>query len=83
MNTENIDEPQDEYSIPQSDDAPIPGWLKLTYILVPIWGFLILFLYWNGSVGWLDRGYWHQLQQASNTVYPFNSHSPLEENEGK
>lgn len=83
MEIENQDVPQDEYSIPQTNDAPIPGWLKWMYVVVPIWGFIIFALYWNGSSGWLDRGYWHQLQQASNTVYPFNSHSPHNENKSQ
>jgi hypothetical protein len=29
------------------------------------------FLFWNGSWGWFDPGYWHQLQRAANTTYPF------------
>lgn len=54
-----------------SYDNPVPGWLIATYIIMPIIGLLGFYLYWNGSHGYLDRGYWHQLQQAANTTYPF------------
>jgi hypothetical protein len=54
----------------KSRDAKVDGWLKFFYIVLPIWGFIILALYWNGSKGWLDRGYWNQLQKAANTTYP-------------
>jgi len=55
-------------------DAKVPRWLKLTYIILPIWGVIVLFLYWNGSHGWLDRGSWKELQQAANTTYPFRDY---------
>lgn len=54
-----------------SAHAPIPRWLMWSYLLLPIWGFIWLALYWNGSWGWLDRGFWEQLQKASNTTYPY------------
>ncbi len=74
MNTnENEDTPEVEYygdpSI-ESYDAPVPTFLKWTYITLPIWGILVFYLYWNGSWGWLDRGYWRQLQNAAKTTYP-------------
>lgn len=53
-----------------SKDAVVPRWLKLTYLTLPIWGVITFFIYWNGSHGWLDRGYWDQLQKAANTQYP-------------
>jgi hypothetical protein len=56
-----------------SADAPVPKWLRWTYIILPIWGLFVFFLYWNGSSGWLDRGYWHQLQQAANTTFPIEN----------
>jgi hypothetical protein len=56
-----------------SYDAPVPGWLKLTYIILPIIGLVCFYLYWNGSAGWLDRGYWHQLQEAAQTTFPHNT----------
>lgn len=52
-------------------NAPIPLWLKLTYLLLPFWGLICFYLYWNGSAGWLDRGYWQQLQEAAQTTFPF------------
>ncbi len=60
-----------EYAVPSSNDAKVPGWLKLTYIILPIWGIFTFYFYWNGSAGWLDRGYWNKLQQAANTTFPF------------
>jgi len=52
----------------------VPSWLKWVYILLPLWGLLWFSLYWDGSYGWLDRGYWHNLQQAANTTFtPFKS----------
>ncbi|HRD56259.1 MAG TPA: hypothetical protein PLC42_07690 [Parachlamydiaceae bacterium] len=62
-------------------DAPIPGWLKLTYVILPIWGIIVWHLYWNGSSGWLDRGSWKELQEAANTTYPFRNLSD-DQNEG-
>lgn len=54
-----------------SANAPVPGWLKWVYVIMPIWGFVWFFLFWNGSWGWFDRGYWQELQQAANTTYPY------------
>lgn len=51
-------------------DAKIPRWLLLTYTILPIWGIVSFAIYWNGSHGWLDRGYWQQLQRAANTTFP-------------
>lgn len=53
-----------------SKDAPVPKWLIWTYIILPIWGIASLIYYFNGSSGWLDRGYWHELQKAANTTFP-------------
>jgi len=63
---------EDDDSVPlyHAKEPGIPLWLKLVYILVPLWGFFALYLYWNGSHGWLDRGYWEQLQKAANTTFP-------------
>lgn len=60
-----------------SYDAPVPFWLKCTYIFFPILGVVCFFLYWNGSEGFLDRGFWQQLQRAAQTTYPFHS-SPVQ-----
>lgn len=53
-----------------SRDVKVAGWLKLMYLILPFWGLFTFYLYWNGSQGWLDRGYWHELQEAANTTYP-------------
>jgi hypothetical protein len=53
-----------------SFDKEIPGWLKLTYLVMPLWGIVWFCLYWNGSWGWLDPGYWKELQRAANTTFP-------------
>jgi hypothetical protein len=54
-----------------SADAKVPRWLKWTYIILPIWGVIVWHIYWNGSVGWLDRGSWAELQEAANTTFPY------------
>lgn len=51
-------------------DAKVPTFLKWTYITLPIWGIVTFIIYWNGSSGWLDRGYWRQLQNAAKTTFP-------------
>lgn len=53
-----------------SKDAKIPAWLKWIYLILPFWGILWFYLFWNGSYGWLDRGYWNELQKAANTTFP-------------
>lgn len=69
---EDKSEEVEEYGDPgiESRDASVPPFLKWTYILLPIWGIIAFALYWNGSMGWLDRGYWRQLQNAAKTTYP-------------
>lgn len=61
-----------------SNDAPIPMWLKFNYVFWIIFGLVGFYLYWNGSSGWFDRGYWNELQRAANTVYPFNTQELIE-----
>jgi hypothetical protein len=56
-----------------SKNAKIPTWLICSNWFWVIVGFVGLFLYWNGSYGWLDRGYWSQLQRAANTAYPYTT----------
>lgn len=56
-----------------SYDAKVPKFLKITYAILPIWGFITLFYFWNGSTGWFDRGYWHELQIAANTTFPIEN----------
>lgn len=53
-----------------SYDRKVPKFLILTYLTLPIWGILTWYFFWNGSLGWFDRGYWHELQIAANTTYP-------------
>lgn len=62
----------------------IPKWLWFFYIAMPLWGLVWFYLYWNGSSGWLDNGYWQQLQRAANTTSPYvnvEAHSTPEEAE--
>lgn len=53
-----------------SKDAPVPRWLIFNYIFWPLWGLVWFYYFWNGSYGWLDRGYWHELQEAAKTTFP-------------
>lgn len=55
----------------RSGDAPVDNWLKFFYYTLPVWGIITLAMFWNGSWGWLDPGYWQQLQRAANTTYPY------------
>ncbi|MGA8165621.1 MAG: hypothetical protein WB791_11495, partial [Waddliaceae bacterium] len=48
----------------------IARWLKLTYILLLIWGIVWLYLSWNGVVNRLDPGYRDQLEKAASTTSP-------------
>jgi hypothetical protein len=55
-------------------DAKVAPFLIFLYIVLPIWGLLALYVFWDGSQGgWLDRGYWHQLQIAANTTIPYEN----------
>lgn len=65
----------------RSANAPVPMWLIATYIMLPIWGVIWFVLYWNGSAGWLDRGYWEQLQRAANTTIPQQNVLEIEKTE--
>ncbi len=56
-------------------NAKVPTWLLISYPLIAIWGLACLFLFFNGSRGYLDRGYWQQLQRAANTTMPFENHT--------
>ena len=73
----------EEYGDPRisSFDAKVPKWLIWCYILLPIWGIYAFTTYWNGATGWLDRGYWHQLQIAANTTFPHENQNDLSEKE--
>lgn len=56
-----------------SFDAKVPKFLTFSYIFWPIWGIITFYIFWNGSVGWLDRGYWQELQIAANTTFPIEN----------
>ena len=63
----------------QSYENRVPRWLKFTYLILPVWGMIWFYYFWNGSYGWLDRGYWSELQQAANTTFPsINQNYPQE-----
>jgi hypothetical protein len=49
-------------------DTPIPKFLMAIYVILPIWGIVWWALYWNGSQGFLDRGYWSDLERAAGTT---------------
>ena len=51
-----------------SKDAKISIWLKCLYVILPLWGILWFFLYWNGSTGILERGYWRSKIEKRKTV---------------
>ena len=56
-----------------SKDARIPKWLVCVNWVCVFIGLAVFYLYWNGSHGWLDRGYWNELQRAANTQYPYTT----------
>lgn len=65
-----------------SCDAKIPKFLIFTYIFWPLWGIATFFYFWNGSlVGWMDPGYWHELQVAANTTFPIENQNMLPQNQ--
>ncbi len=65
-----------EEEVPVSEDHKIPRFLYITYLFMFVWGLWALIAYWNGSHGWLDRGYWKQLQEAAHTTFPFERKEP-------
>ncbi len=71
---------EDEYrddGVPESGHAPVSKWLIACYIALPLWGIAVFALYWNGASGWLDRGYWKQLERAANTTLPYRNYTQL------
>lgn len=60
-----------------SAHGKVPKRLLILYGVLPIWGIITFIIFWNGSWGWLDRGYWNQLQRAANTTYPYINTSSL------
>lgn len=69
--------------IPHTEDHKVPKFLYFTYLIVFIGGFWGLIAYWNGSHGWLDRGYWQQLQEAAQTTFPYEEKTIHQEEGGK
>ena len=66
-----------------SKNAQVPRWLVwVNWTCVAI-GLSVLYLYWNGSHGWLDRGYWNELQRAANTQYPFTTNEIVQKESTK
>lgn len=57
---------------PESHENPIPTWLKITYGFVVLWGILLLYFFWDGTIPSFDPGGWRNLQQAANTVWPYD-----------
>jgi hypothetical protein len=62
--------------IQEYTNTRVPLFLKLTYLILPFWGFYFLIVYWNGSTGWTDRGAWHELQVAANTTSVISPEEP-------
>lgn len=83
MGTEDEHEELDLYGDQgiASKDAPVPFWLKVNYVFWIFFGLMWGVLFWNGSYGWLDRGYWQELQRAANTTYPFTTTKIVQETE--
>lgn len=61
----------DSGEMPPSKHTKVPRWLIWVYIILPIWGIFTMAYYFKGSHGYLDRGYWQELQHAANTTQPF------------
>lgn len=62
-----------------SYDAKVPKFLLWVYLILPIWGLVNFYYFWNGSTGWFDRGYWHELQIAANTTFPIENQNMVPE----
>ena len=56
-----------------SKDAPIPLFIFIVAGFLIVGTVFAAFFFWNGSQGWLDRGYWKELQEAANTTYPYRN----------
>jgi len=63
----------EEQEVPPSEERKIPKFLKVIYLILAVWGIWAFITYWNGSHGFLDRGYWQKLQKAAHTTYPFET----------
>lgn len=52
----------------------VPTFLKFVYLILPIWGIFWWVQYWDGSQGFLDRGYWKELQVQAHTTRATKEH---------
>lgn len=59
--------------VAEFEDTPVPGFLKVTYVIVSLLGLIALLYFWNGSRGYFDRGYWYELQVAAGTTREVSS----------
>lgn len=67
------------FEVPNSKENPVDRWLIFFYVGIPLLMIFVLVYYFNGSHGWLDRGYWGQLQTAANTTFPSTNHNLKDE----
>ncbi|SCA58754.1 Uncharacterized protein AB751O23_AN_00090 [Chlamydiales bacterium SCGC AB-751-O23] len=70
-NKEIEDDQLDQYSggeIKEFKDTKVPTFLKITYFTLIAWGLTWFVFYFDGSQGYLDRGYWQELAQAAKTT---------------
>ncbi|MBB64398.1 MAG: hypothetical protein CMO81_04985 [Waddliaceae bacterium] len=61
----------DDYAggeIKEFANTKLPSFLKISYFFIALWGFVWLYMFWDGSFGWVDRGYWKELEQVANTT---------------
>lgn len=61
-----------------SKHVPVPRWLVINNWFLVVFGLFWFIYFFNGSHGWLDRGYWGQLQRAANTAFPFTTSEIVE-----
>lgn len=62
-----------------SYDAKVAKPLLFLYLLLPIWGIVGFYFFWNGSIGWFDRGYWRELQVAAKTTFPIENQKMIQQ----
>lgn len=57
-----------DHEVTEFANTPVPTFLKFVYLLLPLWGIFWWVQYWDGSAGFLDRGYWKELQVQARTT---------------
>lgn len=70
-----------DHEILEWKDTRVPTFLKFVYVILPIWGVMWWHFFWNGSTGWLDRGFWGDLQHSANTTLPAAEHRSMDKGE--